>query len=80
MEVKQGFVESRKVDDVIWKQMALYQNRELFPNAKSEGLNSQSKCSLTNQTMEELELFSLSPDSWSGLEQETNEDSIVVSL
>lgn len=58
------------MNDVIWKQMALYQNQELFPNAKSDGVNSQSKCSLTNQTMQELELFNLSPDSWSGLEQE----------
>lgn len=56
------------MNDVIWKQMALYQNQELFPNAKSDGVNSQSKCSLTNQTMQELELFNLSPDSWSGLE------------
>lgn len=48
------------MNDVIWKQMALYQNQELFPNAESKGLNSQSKCSLINQTMQELELFSLS--------------------
>lgn len=42
----------------MWKQMVLSQIQELFPNAKSEGLDSQGKYSQMNQTVQEPELLS----------------------
>lgn len=59
VEIKQKlFVSPHKKNDIVLKQMALSQIQLLFQNADNEELSSQSKNSLIDQTVQELELFS----------------------